>query len=487
MEQSSTHTPLERRRLLAVDLLSKGLGVCETARKANLSVPTVRKYKALLETDGAHAITGLRVHGQRPKLSSEQQNWLISAIKHSPRLHGFDSDVWTVEQLSILVRRQLGVTYSESHIARFVRDRELTYRLPRAAARASTLANKIATPGEAIVARRATAIELLLKGESAENIAQKLKIAVGTVKGYAAAIDAGGLDALRRMGSTGRRASLNAEALAWLTAALKQKPPVHGFKSGLWRNRDIQLLIERQFGVRHSNGYVREVVDKLGMSHRMRPARPRTEKKRCAMNAETRSWIAAVLKHSPQIQEFISVSAYSIHADMSGKSRLASGLSHLLARRGELMSKGSRQFVPDVPNLDNEAWSELLTYLVVSQLVGRSRTEGRLTPVHLAESEWIWLMANGGRCGWADRLRLAKMSVAVAGTVWQPSFPGRWLPGEIFLGWLATRLPVIARTMLMLDVCRRTVPDRGVTKSALERVATCSYTGMPELGGTDAG
>jgi transposase len=74
--------------------------------------------------------------------------------------------------------------------------------------------SKIATPGDAILARRAAAIELLLKGESAEKIAQKPKITVGTVKGYAAAIDAGGLDALQRMGSTGRRASLDAEALA---------------------------------------------------------------------------------------------------------------------------------------------------------------------------------------------------------------------------------------------------------------------------------
>jgi len=114
-----------------------------------------------------------------------------------------------------------------------VRDRELTYRLPRAAARASTLASKIATPGEALLARRAAAIELLLKGESAENIAQKLKITIATVKGYAAAIDAGDLDALWHMRSTGRSARLNAEALAWLTATLRRKPFVHGFKSGL--------------------------------------------------------------------------------------------------------------------------------------------------------------------------------------------------------------------------------------------------------------
>jgi transposase len=354
MEESTASTPLERRRLLAVDLLSKGVGVCETARKANLSVPTVRKYKALLGTNGTQAITGLRIHGQRPKLNDEQQNWLVSVIKHSPRPHGFESDFWTVEQLSLVIKKRLGVTYSESHVARFVRDRGLTYRLPRAAARASTLASKIATPGEAILARRAAAIELILKGESAENIAQKLKVTARTVKGYAAAIDAGGLDALQRMGSTGRRASLDAEALAWLTAALKQKPSVHGFKSGLWRNRDIQLLIERQFGVRHSNGYVREVVDKLGMSHRMRPATPRTEKKRCTMNSEARSWIAAVLKHSPQFQGFegefwtnaklreVIYQRFGVRYSCRYVWEIATGLglSHLIANRGRADVQG---------------------------------------------------------------------------------------------------------------------------------------------------
>jgi hypothetical protein len=54
---------------------------------------------------------------------------------------------------------------------------------------------------------------------------------------------------------------------------------------------------------------------------------------------------------------------------MSGKSRLASGCHISLRIGGELMPQGSRKFVPDVPNLENEAQTELLTYLVVSQLV----------------------------------------------------------------------------------------------------------------------
>jgi hypothetical protein len=122
---------------------------------------------------------------------------------------------------------------------------------------------------------------------------------------------------------------------------------------------------------------------------------------------------------------------------MSGKLRPASGCRISLRIGGELMSKGSRQFVPDVPNLDNEARSELLTYLVVSQLVSRSRTEGWLTPVHLAESEQVWLMANGGRCGWTDSIRLAKMSVTVASRVWQlPPFRETGFLANFFTdGW----------------------------------------------------
>ncbi|WP_144161541.1 hypothetical protein [Paraburkholderia sp. BCC1885] len=47
-------------------------------------------------------------------------------------------------------------------------------------------------------------------------------------------------------------------------------------------------------------------------------------------------------------------------------------------------------------NLDDEARSELLTYLVVSQLVGHATTGKWLKVEHLIESENLWLKANGG-------------------------------------------------------------------------------------------
>ncbi len=75
------------RRTLAIGMLSKGTRVGEIAGAVGLSVPTLNKYKALLELGGAVAIAKLRVHGQRPRLNDEAQNRMISTIKHSPRMH----------------------------------------------------------------------------------------------------------------------------------------------------------------------------------------------------------------------------------------------------------------------------------------------------------------------------------------------------------------------------------------------------------------
>lgn len=65
-------------------------------------------------------------------------------------------------------------------------------------------------------------------------------------------------------------------------------------------------------------------------------------------------------------------------------------------------------------NLDGEARTELLTYLVASQLVARARSGEWLTPEHLGESGSLWLKANGGNCEIVEQLRLGEESFRVA-------------------------------------------------------------------------
>jgi transposase len=74
-------------------------------------------------------LTRLNEYGSRSQLNEEALSWLVSAIKHSPRLHGFETDVWNREQLRIFVEREFGITYSPSHLNRIVRDLGLSHRL----------------------------------------------------------------------------------------------------------------------------------------------------------------------------------------------------------------------------------------------------------------------------------------------------------------------------------------------------------------------
>jgi hypothetical protein len=65
-------------------------------------------------------------------------------------------------------------------------------------------------------------------------------------------------------------------------------------------------------------------------------------------------------------------------------------------------------------NLDDEARAELLCYLVVGQLVARSRTGAWLRTDHLVESTRIWLAGNGADADWTERVHLGALSERIA-------------------------------------------------------------------------
>lgn len=72
--------------------------------------------------------------------------------------------------------------------------------------------------------------------------------------------------------------------------------------------------------------------------------------------------------------------------------------------------------------LDDEGRAELLCYLAIAQHVARARSGAWLRTDHLVESIRIWLMANGAKANWPERLRLGSLSERLA-------FGLRGLPG----------------------------------------------------------
>ena len=142
---------------------------------------------------------------------------------------------------------------------------------------------------------------MLLDGDGVEHVSKALNISVRTVTKYRSMVVADGVEAVEQLKASGRSATLGPEALKWLRAILEGSPMAHGYETELWRNGDVQKLINEKFGIYHSSGHVRTIVGKLGLEHRMRPPKQRTEKKRLTINDETLAWVAATVKESPRV------------------------------------------------------------------------------------------------------------------------------------------------------------------------------------------
>ncbi|CAE6840079.1 hypothetical protein [Paraburkholderia nemoris] len=103
----------------------------------------------------------------------------------------------------------------------------------------------------------------------------------------------------------------------------------------------------------------------------------------------------------------------------------------------------------DSSNLDDEARSELLCYLVVGQLVARARTGAWLRSDHVVELLTIWQNGNGAQVDWLDRLylrvRSEKMALAFAEL---PRFAdSSWLAQLFTDGWRMDYRSPIVRTI----------------------------------------
>ncbi|MGQ7934682.1 winged helix-turn-helix domain-containing protein [Paraburkholderia sp. D1E] len=303
MSKHIDDAPLPRRRALAAELLLNGEGISDVSRKTGLSIPTVSKYKHLIEQGGPDALARLRIHGNIPRLDDAAQSWLVSAIKHSPELHGYPGPTWTIGQLRELIFRRFGVQFSASHVGHVVRGYGLAYRLTYSTLERASPASAQKSQSDVYAARRKTAAKMLVDGDSVERISKALNISVRTVTKYRAMVVADGVGAVEQLKSSGRKATLGPEALEWLRAALEGSPIGHGYETELWRNGDVQKLIKEKFGVYHSSGHVRTVVEKLGMDHRMRSPKRRTEEGRSPINDEILAWIAAALRQSPRAHD----------------------------------------------------------------------------------------------------------------------------------------------------------------------------------------
>jgi transposase len=197
-------------RLEAAQLLSEGKSPAQVADALGIAVLTARRYQTLLSEGGLDALEHMSVGGRKPSLSPKAREWIATALSGSASAHGFPSGQWTDGRVSLLIARELGISFSRVYVRQLIIDLGF----------ADCLVHKSSRPP----------------------VNPSSQVSTATLT-------------------------------SWVAAALRHSPRAQGIEADSWTNERLREAIQSRFGIRYSRGHVWKIATNLELSHLIRKAR----------------------------------------------------------------------------------------------------------------------------------------------------------------------------------------------------------------------
>jgi transposase len=119
-EQRATR---EARRLRAAELFAQGHTQAEVARTLGVSRQAVSRWHARLEQGGVAALRSRGPTGPDPRLSAVQLAKVERALLQGAMAAGFDTDLWTLERVAVVITQLTGVRHHPGHVWKLLRQR----------------------------------------------------------------------------------------------------------------------------------------------------------------------------------------------------------------------------------------------------------------------------------------------------------------------------------------------------------------------------
>ena len=114
--------------------------------------------------------------------------------------------------------------------------------------------------------RRVSAGKLFARGLAQAEVSRRLGVSRQAASRWWHAWKAGGAEALRGAGRTGRRRKLSDAQLCQLSAGLLEGAKAHGYRTEMWTLRRIAAVVRRRFRVTYHPGHVWKLLGALGWS-----------------------------------------------------------------------------------------------------------------------------------------------------------------------------------------------------------------------------
>ena len=117
---------------------------------------------------------------------------------------------------------------------------------------------------EALGRRRRDAAELLRQGVHQAEVARRVGTHRQSVSRWSRQLKQGGLRALKKAGSPGRKPRLRPEDLRRIERGLKRGPEALGYETSLWTSWRVAHLIEHECGVNYHPSQAWRILRQLG-------------------------------------------------------------------------------------------------------------------------------------------------------------------------------------------------------------------------------
>ena len=126
----------EARRLQGAELFAQGRTQAEVAHQLGVSRQSAHVWQARFEEGGVDALRSRGPTGPDPKLSAAQLAQVEQALLQGAQANGFETDLWTLERVAVVITQLTGVRYHPGHVWVILRHR-LGWTLQRPERRAS--------------------------------------------------------------------------------------------------------------------------------------------------------------------------------------------------------------------------------------------------------------------------------------------------------------------------------------------------------------
>jgi transposase len=114
---------MEDRRKRAARMFQRGVPQADVARELGVSRQSVSRWHADWQRGGTTALKAAGRAGRMPRLTEAQLGKVDRALRHGPRVHGFATDLWTLDRVAAVIEAETGVRYHPGHVWKLLRDK----------------------------------------------------------------------------------------------------------------------------------------------------------------------------------------------------------------------------------------------------------------------------------------------------------------------------------------------------------------------------